>query len=309
MKLIVQPRDGLTQVLAAIRQAKKEIDIVIFRCDRKELQQGLEAAVKRGVRVRALIANTNSGGGKKLRQLEQDLLAVGATVSRTGDEFIRYHGKMFVVDGATLWLLGFNFVGLDINKSRSFGVVTKRRAEVSEALKLFEADVTRQPFVPGKSQLVVSPESARPELMDFIQKAKRELFIYDPKVSDRAVSEALKARAKAGVTVKIIGRVGGAATALPNEKFPGRRLHVRLIIRDRRDAFLGSQSLRSLELDKRREIGLILKDKAIVAEMLKVFEEDWAETPSGKKEKKEEKKKGQDRRGEKEKGERSQPAA
>src|SRR4051812_20710400 len=121
VKLIVQPRDGISPVLAALRQAQKEIDIVIFRCDRKELQQALEAAVKRGVRVRALIANTNSGGGKKLRKLEQDLLAAGATVARTGDEFIRYHGKMFVVDRKALWLLGFNFVGLDINKSRSFG--------------------------------------------------------------------------------------------------------------------------------------------------------------------------------------------
>jgi cardiolipin synthase len=311
VKLIVQPRDGIAPILGAIRRARKEIDVVIFRCDRKEFQQALEAAVKRGVHVRALIAHTNKGGGKQLRKLEMELLAAGATVARTGDEFVRYHGKMMVVDKQELWILGFNFVALDIDKSRSFGVQTKCRAEVSEALKLFEADVTRQPFVPGSSNLVVSPESARPDLMNFIQKAKQELLIYDPKVSDKAVSDALKARAKAGVKIKIVGRVGGPAKELTNEKFPGRRLHVRLIVRDRRDAFLGSQSLRALELDKRREIGLILKDKAIVAEMLKVFEEDWAETPTGKKERKQEKKeeKKDEKKVQEERHENRQPAA
>jgi cardiolipin synthase A/B len=152
----------------------------------------------------------------------------------------------------------------------------------------------------------VSPESARPDLMNFIQKAKRQLLIYDPKVSDRAIGEALHARAKAGVDVKIIGRVGGPATSVPNEKFPGHRLHVRLIIRDGRDAFLGSQSLRTLELDKRREIGIILKEKRIVSEMLKVFEDDWAETPSGKKE---EKRKAKEMRGDKKKRDSRRPAA
>jgi phosphatidylserine/phosphatidylglycerophosphate/cardiolipin synthase-like enzyme len=286
VKLIVQPRDGLTAILSSIRQARKEIDIVIFRCDRKELQQALEAAVKRGVRVRALIAHQNKGGSKQLRKLEQELLEAGATVARTGDEFVRYHGKMVAIDRTTLWVLGFNFVALDIDKSRSFGVMTRRRAEVSEALRLFEADVTRQPFVPGRSQLVVSPESARPDLMNFIQKAKQQLLIYDPKVSDPAIIDALKAREKAGVEVKIMGKVAEEAAALPHDKFPGRRLHVRLIVRDRTDAFLGSQSLRALELDKRREIGLIVKEKTVISEIIRVFEEDWAETDLGKKEKK-----------------------
>jgi phosphatidylserine/phosphatidylglycerophosphate/cardiolipin synthase-like enzyme len=286
VRLIVQPRDRLTPVIHAVQRAQKEIDIVIFRCDRKDLQQALEDAVKRGVHVRALIAHTNRGGGKKLRRLELELLAAGVAVARTGDDFVRYHGKMMVIDKQSLWVFGFNFVATDINKSRSFGVMTERRAEVAEALKVFEADVTRRPYVPGSSQLVVSPESARSELMTFIQKARQQLLIYDPKVSDKSIGEVLMARAKAGVEIKIIGKVGRPAADLPNEKFPGHRLHVRLIIRDRRDAFLGSQSLRALELDKRREIGLIVSEKAIITEMLQVFEEDWCETPTGRKEKK-----------------------
>ena len=44
--------------------AKKTIDIVIFRFDRPEVEKALEAAVDRGVAVRALIAHTNQGGEK-----------------------------------------------------------------------------------------------------------------------------------------------------------------------------------------------------------------------------------------------------
>jgi phosphatidylserine/phosphatidylglycerophosphate/cardiolipin synthase-like enzyme len=62
----------------------------------------------------------------------------------------------------------------------------------------------------------------------------------------------------------------------------GRRLHIRAIIRDGRRAFLGSQSLRRIELDERREIGVIVTDGLAVKQIHTVFEEDWAQTDSGK---------------------------
>ena len=46
-------------------------------------------------------------------------------------------------------------------------------------------------------------------------------------------------------------------------------------MRDRKAAFVGSQSLRTLELDGRREVGVICRDRAVVAGILGVFEQDW----------------------------------
>src|SRR6185295_1022103 len=66
MKLIVQPGDGLASFLSAIRLAKKEIDLVIFRFDRPEIAKALDAAIRRGVVVRTLVAHTNRGGEKNL---------------------------------------------------------------------------------------------------------------------------------------------------------------------------------------------------------------------------------------------------
>ena len=47
----------------------------------------------------------------------------------------------------------------------------------------------------------------------------------------------------------------GQGAGFDARAFPGKRLHVRAIVRDGRRAFVGSQSLRKLELDERREVG------------------------------------------------------
>jgi cardiolipin synthase A/B len=282
VKLIVQPDDGLAPIATAIKQAKKTIDVLIFRLDLQEITRGLEAAAARGVAVRALIAHTNRGGEKSLRKLEMRLLERGVTVSRTADDLVRYHGKMLIVDRRVLHVYGFNFTGLDIAKSRSFGTTTKHQRLVQEAVKLFEADCTRQPYASGVERFVVSPENARDRLGSFIKGARRQLLVYDPEVSDPAMLRLLAERTNAGVDVRIIGKIRGKRSTLCAERYPGRRLHVRAMIRDGKRAFIGSQSLRRLELDSRREIGLIVTDVPVVQRMREVFEDDWALTDAGK---------------------------
>jgi phosphatidylserine/phosphatidylglycerophosphate/cardiolipin synthase-like enzyme len=280
MKLLIQPRDGIAPLIAAIQKARKSIELVIFRFNRHAIERALHAAVGRGVQVHALIAHTNQGGAGRLRKLEQRLLGAGATVDRTGDDFIRYHGKFMIVDRSTLLVLGFNYTLLDITRSRSFGIVTKNRKTVQDAITLFEADCARHPYVAAGS-LLVSPENARAQLSAFISKAKTQLLIYDPKVSDIRLIKLLKERAKAGVDVRVIGKVSSRGSDLVHQKYPGHRLHVRAIVRDGRHAFVGSQSLRKLELHKRREVGVIVKGATIVKELIATFESDWAETGLG----------------------------
>jgi phosphatidylserine/phosphatidylglycerophosphate/cardiolipin synthase-like enzyme len=283
MKLIVQPDAGRLPVLAAIKRAKKSLDVLIFRLDDREVSDALASAVKHGVAVRALIAHTNRGGEKSLRKLEMRLLEAGVAVSRTADDLARYHGKLMIVDRRILHLYGFNFTWLDMTRSRSFGVVTRNRKFVVEALKLFDADCARQAYVPGYDRFVVSPENARERLTAFIAAARNQLLIYDPKLSDPTILRLLADRVRSGVDVRIIGKLEGAKSALPAEKYPGKRLHVRAIVRDGKRAFLGSQSLRKFELEKRREVGLIVDDAAVVRGLRQVFEQDWAMTAGGKK--------------------------
>ena len=276
MKLIIQPDDGLAPLLKAVRKARKAVDIVIFRFDRPELEKALEAAVTRGVVVRALIAHTNRGGEKSLRKLELKFLAAGITVARTADDLPRYHGKLLIAD-ETLYILGFNYTKLDIEKSRSFGVITTDKKLVKEAASLFEADRLRQPYMPGDDRLVVSPESSREVLTTFIKRARKQLLVYDEKVTDNLVLRVLQQRAKAGVEIRVVGKVDKTIEGIVVRKMPDLRLHVRAMIRDGSSAFIGSQSLRKLELDGRREVGVLINDSRVVKQLLEVFEDDWKE--------------------------------
>ena len=275
MKLIIQPDDGVTPLLRAIRGAKRLIDIVIFRFDRLEVERALEAAVGRGVIVRALIAHTNRGGEKRLRKLELRLLNCGVTVARTAADLPRYHGKMMIADD-TLQVFGFNYTKLDISKSRSFGIITTDKRLVREASALFEADRTRQPYSPNYDRLVVSPETSRELLTTFIRRARKQLLIYDTQVSDNLIQRVLQDRVRAGVEIRIIGELEKALTGIECRSLAFLRLHVRAIVRDGESVFIGSQSLRRLELDGRREVGVIVTDPRVAKKVQSVFEIDWA---------------------------------
>ena len=64
MKVIVQPDDGPSLLLSALKNAKQSVEVSIFRFDRKDIETALKAAVAKGVKVTALIADVNRGGEK-----------------------------------------------------------------------------------------------------------------------------------------------------------------------------------------------------------------------------------------------------
>jgi cardiolipin synthase len=274
VKLLIQPGDGIDRLVKGIKKARKSVEIVLFRFDRSEIEEAMVDAVERGAFVHALIAFTNRGGEENLRKLETHFLAKGITVARTAGDLVRYHGKMMIVDRKELYILAFNFTHLDIDHSRSFGLITRNPKLVQEAGKLFKADTKRQVYNPGNPKFVVSPLNARKEISALIKGAKKELLIYDPKVSDRAMLRLLAERKDDGVDIRIIGEVSG--DRIPARQLARMRLHTRVIIRDRQQAFLGSQSLRQLELDARREMGVIFRDGKVITSLVRTFEEDWA---------------------------------
>lgn len=275
VKLFVQPEAGIEPILAAIRRAKKSIQILIFRLDRPEIEKALVEAVERGVAVQALVANTNRGGDKVLRRFEMRALERGITVMRTADDLVRYHGKMLIIDGKELLLMAFNFTHLDISMSRSFAISTMNKPLVTEAARLFEHDSKRTAYEAANKDFVVSPVNAREQLTAFIKGAKKQLLMYEMKISDNDFVKLLNDKISQGVDVRVIGSTSNKGSTLPARRLPT-RLHARAIVRDGKAVFLGSQSLRKLELEARREIGIIVRDQKIAKQMIGVFDKDWS---------------------------------
>jgi cardiolipin synthase len=277
MKLIIEPDDGAAPLHAALKGARKTLEIAIFRFDRSDIETLLKAVVADGVKVTALVADVNRGGEKNLRELEKRFLENGITVARTSADLSRYHDKYFIIDRRVLVVLSFNFTHLDIEHSRGFGIVTKNKVLIQEAVQLFEADCARRAYVAGTDNFVVSPANSRKVLRSFLKRAKRQLFIYDPQISDKEMIRVLQERIEAGVDVRIIGKIS-RPSGVTAQKLTRMRLHTRTIIRDGRQAFVGSQSLRPAELDSRRELGLMVRDAKIVKKLLATFASDWSTT-------------------------------
>ena len=105
--------------------------------------------------------------------------------------------------------------------------------------------------------------------------AKKELLIYDPKISDPRMIRLLEEQAREGVDVRILGKLDGSES-LQARNLAKIRLHVRSIVRDRTHVFIGRQSLRASELETRREVGVLEHDSKIAGHIAKVFDQDWA---------------------------------
>jgi cardiolipin synthase A/B len=273
-RLLVQPDDGAAPLLEAIDRARRTIDLYVFRLDDRRVVDALKRAVERGVSVRALVTHTRRGGEGGLRKLEARLRQMRIAVSRSDDDLLRYHGKMAIVDERRLFVLGYNFTRRDIEGSRSFGLVLEDPRAVEEARRMYEADFAHRAYVPEHGKLVVSPFNSRAVLARIIQQARRQLLIYDKRLSDELMLRLIERRAREGVEVRVIGLVERSLKDVAVADFRG-RLHVRAIIQDGRRLFVGSQSLRRIELDRRREIGVVVSTPTEVTRALNVFQGDW----------------------------------
>lgn len=277
MHVIIQPRDGIEPLLEGINQATESIEIIIYRLDRLEIEQALVIAAARGIRVHALITYTNKEDLRDIKKLEKRLTEHKVKVTRTAEDLVRYHSKMMIVDRQKLFLLTFNFTFLDIHHSRSFGIITEDKQLVAEAIRLFTADVAGKSHKAQAEHFVISPINSRKKLSAFIRGAQKQLLIYDGKLSDSQMLKLLEERAKAGVEIKVIGASSRPVKDAEVRPMPVIRLHTQAIIRDGKQVFFGSQSLRKVELDLRREVGLITDDKQAVQSFYLIFEMDWGD--------------------------------
>ncbi len=277
MNLLVQPDDGAAPLIAAIDGAQVMIDLYVFRLSHDGVKTALKEAVERGVSVRALVAHVNSKGKDSLRKLEQKLLDIGCSVARSDDDLLRYHGKLMIVDQRTLFVLGYNFTKRDMDESRSLGVCTDREDLVMEASTLFECDLARRTYAPKHDGFVVSPSNSRHSLLSLIEGAEARLLIYDSRVADARMQRAIEKQARRGVEVRVIGKVERDLDEVRVLESRAERLHVRAIVQDDERVYIGSGGLRRAELERRREVGVILDDSKVVHDVTAVFESDWAE--------------------------------
>jgi hypothetical protein len=111
---------------------------------------------------------------------------------------------LVIIDRRILFLLSFNFTP-GHHHSRGFGIVTKHTLLCKRQLN------SLKPIVRTPTRLrptTLSSVRKLPEVLRvFLERAKKQLLIYDPQISDKEMISVLQAQAKAGVEIRVIGKI------------------------------------------------------------------------------------------------------
>ena len=263
-RIVVLPAERRLAVLQVIASARRRLVISPGECDDRRVIQALQAAVRRGVRVDALLTRrTKDRSG--LRLLRLLLEAIGVRVWRYDGPHGKYHAKYASADERFAFVGSMNLTRWCFRRSCDFLVVTRDRAVARGLHALFEADcrATGPASLPDlPARLIVGPDAARTPIADLIAHARTRIRLIDPKLEDPRMLALLGAKASTGVRV-MSRRQSQQAGLAP---------HGKLLIIDDQLALVGSMALSSSNLDRRREVGITVSDPEIIRQLLPLFE-------------------------------------
>lgn len=281
LSLIIQPGDSFFPIVDAIDHARHTIKMTIFRMDDPIVRAALSAAVSRHVRVQALVAKESKGWIKRNKKLADDLVKMGVEVRspRSASPRVkRYHYKFLTIDDAYSLILTFNPTQKNLHYARDFGLLLRDREITRELNHLFDSDWQGREFKPTETPLVISPDNSRRKLIELLGSARRSIRIMDAKLQDQEALSLLLRKAAAGIDIKVISLAAFYDEVLPNfhaRKLARYKLHAKCVVVDGTSFFVGSQNLRKMSLDRRREAGIIIEDPVMARRIERVFDEDW----------------------------------
>ncbi len=272
-QLVLAPAERLDAILGVIRSARRELTLSMFRCDDFRVLDELAECLQRGVKVRALLTRRAKGWRKRLKQLWRFLKSMGAEVHRYGDRVVKYHAKYIVADDGPALVASLNFTRKCFTDTSDFLHITYDREVVEGLTRLYETDCdAKESSLPEglTDRLIVGPHRARAQFTALLEQARKSIRIIDPKLTDPAIVNLLRAQKAAGLTVEVLrkAKVGNLVS------------HGKMMVIDDEVAVIGSISLAALAMDFRREVGLVIHDPASVRQLAGFFQEMAAQRTS-----------------------------
>lgn len=263
-RVVIAPDERRQAVLDVIRGARRRLGLTIFRCNDEAVVGELRRAIARGVEVDVLLTRRASGWRRRLDDLHDELVRMGAQVTRHGPRATKHHAKYMVADSGPLLVASFNLTRKCLTRTCDFAVVTWEPAAVMDAWRLFDADLARRRLpevAAAHTRLVVGPEWAGASVRALLRQASRRIAIIDHKLDDPRVRRILAKKRRDGVEV-----VHHASRAVG-----GLDAHGKLVIVDRRVALVGSLALSATSLGLRRELSLLVEAPAAVRRLEAFF--------------------------------------
>jgi cardiolipin synthase A/B len=291
LQVLTEPKDGLGAIYRFITRARSSLDLTMYELADASAEKDLAADAARGVDVRVILDRHFEQSAN--RSAYRYLAAHGVHV-RWGPAGTTLHQKTLTVDNATSVIMTLNLTSRYYPDTRDFAVIDRNRADVTAIVATFNADFAGRAITPPDGMdLVWSPTNAQDSVRSVIRGAAHTLTVENEEMDDPAVTSALADAARRGVDVKVImtadsewdpafnrlTRAGVHVRLYPDDA-GALYIHAKVIVADvgRPDhrALVGSQNFSVASLDYNRELGILTRNRSVVAALSATLARDYA---------------------------------
>src|SRR5664279_676819 len=288
LSLVVEPDDDYRSTDQLIASAHHTIDMTMYELADTQAQALLIAARQRGVAIRVVLDQADSGASVNQSAYGQ-LQGAGVPVRWAPDGVI-FHQKTVTVDGAVSAIMTGNLTSQFYGTTRDFVVMDRAPAAVAAIEAVFADDWDGRPITGGSTPdgLVWSP-GAEPALVGLIDAAHRSVSVENEEMDSTPIVSALEAAGLRGVLVEVTMTANsewdtafaaltgaGVRVATYPDSPSALYVHAKAIVVDGSTAFVGSQNFSTSSLDDNRELGLVTGDPAVVGPLAQTLAGDFA---------------------------------
>ncbi|MFG2786242.1 phospholipase D-like domain-containing protein [Streptomyces sp. NPDC048419] len=282
--------DGEPDIYDFINSATSSLDMTMYELEDTTAVSDLIALRNKGVTVRVVLDRQHKSADNSAYT---SLTNAGVGVVWSSSSFVYTHQKTITVDGAKSLVLTGNLTSQYYATGRDYGVFTDDTRDVAAIEKVFDADYAGTAVTPTDGDhLLWSPTDSRNRLLSVINSATKTLDVEELEFSDSAVVDAIVARAKAGVAVRVVletpGSYSSEVTAVKNaggevvgySDPDGFYIHAKAMVADyglsTQEVEAGSMNISSNSLSGNRELGIVLTGTGVAQSVATTVETTFA---------------------------------
>ena len=285
----MEPDAGPQAVLDLIASARSSLWMEMYLLSDTRAIAAIVGRAAAGCDVRVILEPAPYQQDGANQSAYDQLAAARIDVRWSLPRFTYTHAKAFTIDHRRLAVLTLNLSGAGLAGNREYAALDDDATDVAAAEAIFTADAlgaaTGTPPA-SAGRLISSPESSRPALLALLGGAHASLALETEELTDPAVVSALLDARGRGVAVTLAwpGPAGGAGAPFATLAGAGATvravgappIHGKVVVADDRTLYLGSVNLTPTSLDDNRELGLLLTQPQLAAEVGEIVAADAA---------------------------------
>lgn len=274
----------LETILSKIENAKEKVYIEVYMLTEKRIQNALKNVKNKWIDVKIILEknpynsyNINNKAFNYLKNLNIEV------VRSNPKNFALNHTKIILIDDESI-ISSWNLTHSTFKYNRDMFIFTKDQNIVKKLNELFLWDFTWNKNIIFDNNLVISPDTSRKQFENLFNNAKKDIKLYFQYFEDENLKDLLIEKAKKWINISIITDKKNSNIEILKEfennwikikKLEKLTMHSKAILIDEQVLYIWSVNFSTYSIDKNREIWLILKNKDIINEFLKLFYNDF----------------------------------